>query len=134
MPYLKLAIERECCFSEEVFDLSKQIHRSGEIRKSILAKALLPGSFDTEANITPKVIKKLCLSLGVNYFMNNDQEAVLNQLLRFRNNIAHGDRDMPIDHFRINKFSEIVMYILSKLTESLTQIYEQKLWLTIGPT
>lgn len=66
--------------------------------------------------------------------MNNDHEADLNQLLRFRNNIAHGDRDMPVDLNRINKFSEIVMYILSKLTESLTIIYEQKMWLTIGST
>ncbi|MBU4263449.1 MAG: hypothetical protein KKC76_16445 [Proteobacteria bacterium] len=132
--YLKLAIEKECRFTEEICDLAKQICRSGEIRKAILSKALLPGSFDTEANITPKVVKKMCLSLGVSYFMNNDHEADLNQLLRFRNNIAHGDRDMPVDLNRINKFSEIVMYILSKLTESLTIIYEQKMWLTIGST
>lgn len=133
-PYLKLAIERHCCFTEEIYDLSRQIHRSGEIRNTILAKALLPGYFDTESNITPKVINKLCLSIGASYFMTNDHEADLNQLLRFRNNIAHGDRNMPVDLRRINKFSEIVMYILSKLTESITQIYEQKLWLTIGST
>ena len=131
-PYLKLAIERECSFSVELCDLTKQICRSGEIRKAILSKALLPGSFDTESNITPKVVKKLCVSLGVNYFMNNGQEADLNQLLRFRNNIAHGDRDMPVDTNRITKFSEIVMYILSKLTECLSQIYTQQKWLTSG--
>lgn len=129
-PYLKLAIERECKFSEELCDIVKQICRSGEIKKVILSKALLPGSIDTESNITPKTVKKMCISLGVNYFMNNEQEANLNQLLRFRNNIAHGDRDMPVDLNRINKFSEITMYILSKFTESLTQIYEHKMWLT----
>jgi hypothetical protein len=51
-PYLKLAIERDCCFAEEICDLSKQIHRSNEIRNSILAKAILPGNFQTESNIT----------------------------------------------------------------------------------
>lgn len=57
-PYLKLAIERQCQFSNAVQDIEKQLRLSVEIRNCLLANAELPGSIVTESNITPRVIKK----------------------------------------------------------------------------
>ena len=91
--------------------------------------AQLPGSINTESNITPKVFAKICASIGIENFLSNEDEKDLNQLLRFRNNIAHGDQKMPIDSNRIDQFSRISQLILTRLAEEVHECYLGNTWL-----
>lgn len=129
-PFFKLAIENHCQFINPIKDLDKQLKLSEEIKRCILGKVRFPGSLDLESNITPKVIKKICLSLGISYFLTLENENDLNQLLRFRNNIAHGDRNIPLNLTRIEQFSNISQLILCEIALNIAYIFKNKSWLT----
>ncbi|MCI5144596.1 MAG: hypothetical protein D3923_03500 [Candidatus Electrothrix sp. AR3] len=129
-PFLCLALSAKCSLSNPVTDLGKQQKLAYRIREAVNGRAQLPGSINTESNITPKVFTKICTSIGIENFLKNEDQKDLNQLLRFRNNIAHGDQEMFIDSKRIDQFSKISQLILTKLAEEVHECYLGSNWLT----
>lgn len=127
--YLHLAFRNLCKLSDAITDVEKQEKTVVDIRRAMYAKADIPGSLSTESNITPKVLMSICRSLDIDYFLSNESERNLNQLLRFRNNIAHGDQAMPVDYDRINSFGDISQEILSGITLRLCEAYRNSIWL-----
>lgn len=131
--YLYLASRRTCRTDQQILDHDKAVALVNEIREFMMAPVSMPTSMDTESNLSPKVVARICRSLCLNEFMNNDQEAGLNQLLRFRNNIAHGDQQMPVDGTRIDQFSGIAQYILAQFAGSICEAYHGRVWLIGSP-
>ena len=131
-PFLCLAIGAKCSLANPVTDFSKQQKLVCKIRDAVNGIAHLPGSINTESNITPRVFEKICSSIDIENFLTNEDEKDLNQLLRFRNNIAHGDQEMSIDSKRIDQFSRISQLILTKFAEKIYECCLSKNWLATG--
>ena len=130
--YLELSVSNECQLKQQILDHEKKIEAVNKIRKCMHTKVKMPGNIDVESNITPKIIKRICKSLNLKYFMENTHEKDLNILLRFRNNIAHGDSEMPIDYERINQFSNISTFIITEFSNGILEVLENKKWLELN--
>lgn len=132
--YTTLALSKTCKLNQSISDHQKKINTTVNIVNAVLSRARLPISVDTESNLTPKVIEKICLMLDIqNVLINQDDENDLNILLRFRNNIAHGDRKMPIDFTRIDQLSGIAVKILCAVGSRISEAHSNKIWLARSP-
>lgn len=127
--YLCLATGSKCKLPDSITDPKKKLMVVSAIRNVMLGSASMPGTVNTE-NLSPKVLINICESLDLDPFLSNDEEKQLNQLLRFRNNIAHGDQAMPIDHVRIDSFSAIAQTILTEFAYRLCVANDSEIWLT----
>ena len=127
-PFLLLAIGRSCRIGEPVVDIHKKHRLAEEVRNAMSAPVKMPGSLDLESNLTPKTLQQICQSLKIKYPLNNAGEKELNSLLLFRNNIAHGDQDMPIDMSRIDRFSGVAQFILVELASAISECSVNECW------
>lgn len=128
--YATLALSKICKFDQQISDLSKQRKVTTAIIDAVLNKAKLPNYVDTESNLTPTILTKISSSLALPPIIDNPtDENDLNILLRFRNNIAHGDRKMPINFGRIDQLSSISIKILCAVGASISEAHIQKVWL-----
>ncbi|TWB89022.1 hypothetical protein FB106_11430 [Synechococcus sp. Ace-Pa] len=71
---------------------------------------------------------RMCQSLMIKYPLDNAGEQELNLLLRYRNNIAHGDQNMPIDMMRIDQFSHIAQFILVEVASEVSDCSVNAYW------
>lgn len=83
----------------------------------------LPQEVDTYSNLWPKLLKEICLSLGVNHHIVSKYWTDLKDLVDLRNQIAHGKK-LPLDlkkAFVLENSTVNVMYEISyELIDSLT--------------
>lgn len=128
-PFLFLAIGRSCRFGEPVLDMQKRHKLAEEVRDAVTGPVKMPGSVSIDSNLTPKVLMRICQSLMIKYPLDNAGEKELNLLLRYRNNIAHGDQNMPIDMKRIDQFSHIAQFILAELANEISECSIKTLWM-----
>lgn len=128
-PFLFLALGRSCRLGEPVLDMQKRHKLAEEVRDAVTGPVKMPGSMSIESNLTPKVLMRICHSLMINYPLDNASEKELNLLLRYRNNIAHGDQNMPIDMKRIDQFSHIAQFILTELANEISECSIKALWI-----
>ena len=108
--------------------MQKRHKLAEEVRDAVSGPVKMPGSISIESNLTPKALMKMCQSLMIKYPLDNAGEQELNLLLRYRNNIAHGDQNMPIDMKRIDQFSHIAQYILSEVASEISECSVKALW------
>lgn len=128
--YAMLVLSKACKLEQTILDHQKQVKAILEIINAILDKPILPNSIDIESNLTPKVLKKICSLLDIPFIISHQSdENDLNILLRFRNNIAHGDRKMPIDMNRIDQLSNIAVKILCKIGSIVSEANKNRAWL-----
>jgi hypothetical protein len=128
-PFLFLAIGRSCRLGEAVLDQYKQHKLADEVREALFGPVKMPGSISIESNLTPKVLMRMCQALMIKYPLDNAGEQELNLLLRYRNNIAHGDQNMPIDMKRIDQFSHIAQFILAEVASEISECSIKALWI-----
>jgi hypothetical protein len=128
--YLYFASKHSCKIGQTVADHEKAEALSVAIRDFMSAPITMPTTVETESNLTPKVLSRIVRSLRLNCSIDNKAESELNQLLRFRNNIAHGDQNMSITETRVAQFSNIAHYILTEFATALCKVYQEKGWLT----
>jgi len=127
-PFLFLAIGRSCRMGESILDLQKRHKLAEEVRDAVSGPVKMPGAINMESNLTPKALMRLCQSLMIKYPLDNSGEQELNLLLRYRNNIAHGDQNMPIDMKRIDQFSHIAQFILVEVASEISQCSVNTYW------
>ncbi|MCT0245609.1 hypothetical protein KQ301_04730 [Synechococcus sp. CS-601] len=127
-PFLFLAIKRSCRIGEAVLDLQKRHKLAEEVREAVSGPVKMPGSINIESNLTPKTLMRMCQSLMIKYPLDNAGEQELNLLLRYRNNIAHGDQNMPIDMMRIDQFSHIAQFILVEVASEVSDCSVNAYW------
>jgi hypothetical protein len=127
-PFLFLAIGQSCRIGEAVLDLQKRHMLAEKVRDAVSASVKMPGSISIESNLTPKALMRLCQSLMIKYPLDNAGEQELNLLLRYRNNIAHGDQNMPIDMKRIDQFSHIAQFILVEVASEISKCSVNAHW------
>lgn len=127
--YLYFAAKQSCKIGQAVSDHEKGEMLSVSIRDFMGAPIVMPTAVETESNLTPKVLSRIARVLNLDFALDNRGEADLNQLLRFRNNISHGDQRMPIDDSRISQFSGITQYILTEFASAICRAHHKKGWL-----
>ncbi|MHA6964689.1 MAE_28990/MAE_18760 family HEPN-like nuclease [Zobellella denitrificans] len=129
--YATLALNKVCKLDREVKDAGKQISTTIEIIQAIMSPPKLPNDVDLESNLTPKVLKRVFASLDLPEPINSQtDENDLNILLRFRNNIAHGDRRMPIGLERLDQLSRIAVKLITEAAASISEAKRTEVWLT----
>lgn len=131
--FVHLALAEPCKLAQQINDGEKQVRTLMDILEILNSRPKLPNSIDTESNLTPKVFRRICRSLSFEEIPATQRdESDLNVLLRFRNNIAHGDRKMPIDLQRIDQFSNLVIELLFLFAEMVVDAISRRSWLTCG--
>lgn len=128
--YAMLALNKICKLDQEVKDTEKQISTTANIIQAIMAVPKFPNDLDLESNLTPKVLKRVCTSLDLPVLIDSQSdENDLNILLRFRNNIAHGDRRMPIGLQRLDQLSKLAVKLITVAAVSISDAKKSKIWL-----
>ncbi|MCP4696577.1 MAG: hypothetical protein GY862_06980 [Gammaproteobacteria bacterium] len=61
--------------------------------------------FPTKSNVNLKVINNVLHRYSLKLLPGSPYKAQLNKLLKFRNNIAHGDNSIPVDRKNVIGFS-----------------------------
>lgn len=87
---------------------------------------LLSNSFITEGNINLKVINNIFKIYGVKPIKDEVLDKGLNKLLKYRNAIAHGERDLRVDNENINEFSKTVINGMDLIYEHIVSGFESK--------
>jgi len=129
--YATLALTKLCKLDQVVIDIEKQISTTTNIIRAILMNPKLPNDIDLESNLTPKVIRRVCASLEIpSLIQNQSDENDLNVLLRFRNNIAHGDRRMPIGMRRLDQLSNTAIKLIAAAAVSISDARANEVWVT----
>jgi RiboL-PSP-HEPN len=83
-------------------------------------RATIPdGYVDTESNLKPIVLRKNLFRLGLPHDLFDGLEDSINKLLHYRNNIAHGKRDLAIDETDYDKLFIAVSEIMDELRRSI---------------
>lgn len=128
--YAMLALNKVCRLEQEVRGLDKQIAATKDVIREVMSVVKLPNSFDLESNLTPKVFSKISVSLGLPGIISGPgEENDLNILLRFRNNIAHGDRKMPIGAKRLDQLSGVAVSLIASTAAVVSDAYKGRVWL-----
>jgi len=76
---------------------------------------VIPLTLPTESNINYEVVTKILLRFNLETLPKEPYERDLNKLLRYRNNIAHGDFSIPIEPQVIDEFSQLVIDLMSEV-------------------
>ena len=81
--------------------------------------AIPQGYVDTESNLKPIVLRKNLFRLGLPHDLFDGFENSINKLLKYRNDIAHGKRDVVINETDYDKLFAIVSEIMDELRRSI---------------
>lgn len=129
--YATLALSKICKLDQEIRNIDKQIDTITNIVQAVTTTPKLPNDIDLESNLTPKVLRRICMSLDIPLLIQRpSDENDLNILLRLRNNIAHGDRRMPIGLQRIDQLSAISVNLITSAATLASEAVTNEVWLT----
>lgn len=92
---------------------------------------VIPFTLPTEANVNYEVITKILIRFNLEPLSKEPFEKNLNKLLRFRNNVAHGDFSIPVKNEIIDEFSQLVINLMSEILLRIIDGYENKTYLLI---
>ena len=82
---------------------------------------------NTESNIEIEVLNRLCLRFNLNPFPKNPFKLQLQDLLRFRNRISHGDINLIINQENIEDFTTRIEGFISLIEILMELLYEEML-------
>jgi len=86
---------------------------------------------DDEANLRPRVIQKILYRLGFPRDIFDIHEAPIHNLLKRRNDFAHGDYVDGVDEGEYNNLENDVYCIMSELMVTLTQAVKERSYLKV---
>ena len=71
---------------------------------------------DTESNLTPNVMRKNLFALGFQYDRFKSQEGTIHNLVRRRNDVAHGSRTSGFEAEEYSELEGIVFEVMNEIT------------------
>ncbi|CAG0972170.1 hypothetical protein METP2_01459 [Methanosarcinales archaeon] len=95
--------EHKCKFVNNIFEYSK-------------LPVMISSNIPTESNVNFKVINKILKHFHLEELPANDFERRLNKLLKYRNNIAHGEFSLPVTKEIIQDFNSTVIDSMHEVT------------------
>lgn len=81
---------------------------------------------DTESNLNPIVLRKNLYRLGLPYDLFKDFDKQLHQLLGYRNQIAHGERQWGIEHKTYESLRDATFAIMDEITREIMRALQEK--------
>ena len=108
--------KHKCSFVNNIFEYSK------------LPVTISP-NIPTEANVNFKVINKILNHFNLEELPKNDFDGRLNKLLRYRNNIAHGECSLPVTKEIIQDFNLTVIDAMHEVTTRIIEGFINKNYL-----
>ena len=75
---------------------------------------------DTESNLTPIVVRKILFRLGFSYEEFKSEEGTINELLRRRNDIAHGSSRMGVP---VNSYTNLESAVIGVMKRVIVLIF-----------
>lgn len=89
---------------------------------------ILPTEISTESNLNYKCLKRICITLNWD-ILDSKYEKNLDKLLLFRNSIAHGDFNCPVEKLPVDEMAELVVELMSEMAINTINCYENKNYL-----
>ena len=81
---------------------------------------------DTESNLNPVVLRKNLYRLGLPYDLFKDFDKHIHQLLGYRNQIAHGERQWGIERRTYESLQDATFAIMDEITREIMKALQEK--------
>jgi hypothetical protein len=81
---------------------------------------------DTESNLNPVVLRKNLYRLGLPYDLFKDFDGQVHQLLNYRNQIAHGERQSGIERQTYESLRDATFTIMDEITREIIRALQEK--------
>jgi hypothetical protein len=88
---------------------------------------------DTESNLKPSVLKRNLFLLGLDYQFVEPHADDIQNLLKRRNNIAHGDQRRGVPKSEYKEFDDAVFIICYRLIDFMTESFHGAKFLRVQP-
>jgi hypothetical protein len=110
---------REREFVEKAADFSNRSVRIGD------------DVVDTESNLNPTVLRKNLYRLGFAFDQFSAQDASINQLLKYRNKISHGEMQLGLNWERYDQLSMSALSIMQEIKRQVMDAIENRSYLRV---
>jgi hypothetical protein len=81
---------------------------------------------DTESNLKPVVLKKILYQLGLEPQLSEPWDATIHQLLRRRNDVAHGSARAGLSDSEYSKLDQAVGLVIDELVKAVSRAVSEK--------
>jgi hypothetical protein len=93
----------------------------------------IPDDFiDTESNLKPVVLRKILFRLGFPHDQFSDIEGMIDKLLNFRNNIAHGQMKEGIDEKSYLSIRDSTFHIMKQIESNIMDALSNQSYLRVN--
>ncbi|XXM70826.1 MAE_28990/MAE_18760 family HEPN-like nuclease [Lysinibacillus sphaericus] len=99
----------------------KKVEFTLDLKKYFSSDLNISGKVPTKSNVKFNVINKILDRFNLEKFPRDYYEFGLSKLLKFRNDIAHGENSLAVDKEIIMELSEIVVKCMDKLNDILLE-------------
>lgn len=127
--YVEYALRQCAHMTTNVQQYEARVRIAADILKVVRQDVLLPLQIPTESNLTVKVFQKLFGQMGLECpIRSRADESTLNHLLRLRNLVAHGERNVTVEIAKFDQMSALVLKLLAEVIRILVEAVEQEAW------
>ncbi|PFK01321.1 hypothetical protein CN957_05430 [Bacillus cereus] len=97
----------------------KQVEFALDLKEYFSSEVSLSGKVPTKSNVKFKTINNILERFNLEKFPKNYYEFGLTKLLKYRNDIAHGENSLNVDNEIVLELSDVVVKCMDKLTDIL---------------
>jgi hypothetical protein len=107
----------------------KQVEFTMDLKNYFSSDLSISGRIPTKSNVNFKVLNNILNRFNLEKFPKSYYEYGLTKLLKYRNDIAHGENSLAVDKEIIMELSEIVVKCMDKLSDILVEGITNKSYL-----
>lgn len=123
------AIDVDLKLSNGRADFDKKQKFVQMLEKFYNSHVVISTKLPTESNVNLRVLNNIFTRFNLELLPIDPYEKRLGKLLRFRNNIAHGESSLPVDKVIISELTATVIELMHKTTEIILNGYIKKTYL-----
>lgn len=108
-------------------DFNQREQCINDIRQALKNNEMeLPVTVSTESNVNLKIVNKLLSRFNLEKLPEERFKKRLDDFLKFRNRISHGETRIPIEQSHIDEFSRLVIELMDEIFLKMSEGYAQK--------
>ncbi|MGE1103394.1 MAE_28990/MAE_18760 family HEPN-like nuclease [Peribacillus simplex] len=107
----------------------KQVEFTLDLKEYFSSDISLSGKVPTKSNVKYKTINSILERFNLEKFPKNFYEFGLTKLLKYRNDIAHGENSLNVDKETVLELSDVVVRCMDKLSDILVDGMRNKSYL-----
>ncbi|AJS58985.1 MAE_28990/MAE_18760 family HEPN-like nuclease [Paenibacillus sp. IHBB 10380] len=108
---------------------NKQIQFTLELKNYFTTNIIISGKIPTKSNVKFNTINSILERFNLDRFPKSEFEYRLNKLLKYRNDIAHGENSLSVDDELVLELSDTVIVCMDKLSDTMVDGFIKKRYL-----